>query len=84
MEEAAVAERLAAEEYERLLGIVSSKFLGQPLPPKNRVWEIRNKVVHPSGKRAEREEVDVMIDIIQRICVPREKSFRAKAKTFKG
>jgi hypothetical protein len=39
-----------------------------------RVWQTRNKVVHPSGKRPERAEVEVMIDFIQRICVPWEKS----------
>ena len=38
-----------------------------------RVWEIRNKVVHPAGKRAEREEVEVMIDRITGICLPWEK-----------
>lgn len=39
-----------------------------------RVWEIRNKAVHPaSGDRPTREEVEVMIDVIQRICVPWEK-----------
>lgn len=38
-----------------------------------RVWQTRNKVVHPSGKRPERAEVEVMIDFIQRICVPWEK-----------
>jgi hypothetical protein len=34
------------------------------------IWETRNKVVHPSGRRAEREEVDIMIDYIERIAVP--------------
>ena len=38
----------------------------------DRVWEIRNKVVHPMGKRPEREEVEVMIDYIERIAAPWE------------
>ena len=94
-EDRIIAGKIAAEEYERLLGIVCSGYLGRPLSFKKgaaevaieeleakgivrpedkveleRVWEIRNKVVHPMGKRAEREEVEVMIDIIERICVP--------------
>ncbi|WP_348263256.1 hypothetical protein P8935_01560 [Telmatobacter sp. DSM 110680] len=36
----------------------------------DRVWETRNKVIHPLGKRAEREEVEVMIDYIERIALP--------------
>jgi hypothetical protein len=39
------------------------------------IWKLRNKVVHPSGKRPVSEEVDAMIDRIERICVPWEKSF---------
>jgi hypothetical protein len=38
----------------------------------DRVWEIRNKVVHPLGKRPEREEVEIMIDYIERIAAPWE------------
>lgn len=38
-----------------------------------RVWRTRNKVVHPEGARAERAEVEVMIDFVERICVPWEK-----------
>jgi hypothetical protein len=97
-EDAIIAGKIAAEEYERLLGIASLQVLGRPLPrakgaperlieqlrakgyirPEDkvelqRVWGTRNKVIHPSGKRAEREEVEVMIDFIQRICIPWEK-----------
>jgi hypothetical protein len=38
-----------------------------------RVWQTRNRVVHPSTKRPEREEVEVMIDCIQRICASWDK-----------
>jgi hypothetical protein len=40
----------------------------------DRVWEIRNKVVHPLGRRPEREEVEIMIDYIERIAAPWENS----------
>jgi hypothetical protein len=109
-EDAIIAGKIAAEEYERLLGIASSQVLGRPLRREKgaperlieeleatgyirpedkvelqRVWNTRNKVVHPAGKRAEREEVEVMIDFIQRICVPWEKNLvRTKAKTTKS
>ena len=98
-----IAGKIAAEEYERLLGLASSQVLGRPLPREKgaperlieelgakgyirpedkvelqRVWDTRNKVVHPTGERAEREEVEVMIDFIQRICVPWEKNPRAR------
>ena len=101
-----IAGKIAAEEYERLLGLASSQVLGRPLPREKgaperlieelgekgyirpedkvelqRVWDTRNKVVHPAGERAEREEVEVMIDFIQRICVPWEKTLvRAKIR----
>ena len=35
------------------------------------VKESRNEI-HPAGDRPEREEVEVMIDFIQRICLPWE------------
>lgn len=108
-EDRIIAGKIAAEEYERLLGIASYEFLGRPLLSKKgaaecvieeleakgyirpedkveleRVWDTRNKAVHPSGKRAEREEVEVMIDLIQRICVPWEKKpVRTKTKAAK-
>lgn len=104
-EDPIIAGKIAAEEYERLLTVASTEFLGRPLPSKKgapeclieelgakrhirpedkvelqRVWDTRNKVVHPAGERAQREEVEVMIDLIQRICVPWEKNqVRAKA-----
>lgn len=37
------------------------------------VWKTRNKVVHPLGSRPEREEVEVMIDYIERIASPWER-----------
>lgn len=46
----------------------------------DRIWETRNEVVHPLGKRPEREEVDVMIDYIERIAVPWEKLGPKRAK----
>ena len=97
-EDPIVAGKIAAEEYERLLGMVSLEVRHRPLPREKgapeglieelaekgyirledkpelkRIWFTRNKVVHPSGNRPEREEVEVMIDFIQRICLPWEK-----------
>jgi hypothetical protein len=97
-EDPIVAGKIAAEEYERLLGMVSLEVRHRPLPREKgapealieelaekgyirledkpelkRIWSTRNKVVHPSGKRPEREEVEVMIDFIERICLPWEK-----------
>lgn len=97
-EDPILAGKIAAEEYERLLGMASWHLRQRPLPREKgaaegmldelatkgyirpedkielqRVWQTRNKVVHPSGKRPDRAEVEVMIDIIQRICVPWEK-----------
>jgi hypothetical protein len=40
------------------------------------IWKMRNRVVHPSGPRPESAEVGVMIDRIERICVPWEKTFK--------
>ena len=107
-ENAIIAGKIAAEEYERLLGVASSQLLGSPLPREKgaperlietlvekgyiraedraelqRVWDTRNKVVHPAGERPEREEVEVMIEFIERICVPWEKK-RARAKATTG
>jgi hypothetical protein len=97
-EDPIVAGKIAAEEYERLLGMASMQVRHRRLPRERgapeglidelaekgyirredkpelkRIWSTRNKVVHPSGKRPEREEVEVMIDFIQRICIPWEK-----------
>jgi len=97
-EDPIVAGKIAAEEYERLLGMASLQVRHRRLPRERgapeglieelaekgyirqedkpelkRIWFTRNKVVHPSGKRPEREEVEVMIDFIQRICIPWEK-----------
>ena len=97
-EDPIVAGKIAAEEYERLLGMASLQVRHRRLPRERgapeglieelaekgyirqedkpelkRIWSTRNKVVHPSGKRPEREEVEVMIDFIQRICIPWEK-----------
>jgi hypothetical protein len=49
-----------------------------------RVWETRNKVVHPTGERPERVEVEVMIDLIQRICVPWESNLVRQTKDSQG
>jgi hypothetical protein len=43
-----------------------------------RIWETRNRAVHPRRKRPEREEVDVMIDCIERVCQPWEKGAKGK------
>jgi hypothetical protein len=97
-EDPIVAGKIAAEEYERLLGIASLEVRHRPLPREKgapeglidelaekgyirqedkpelkRIWFTRNKVIHPSGERPQREEVEVMIDFIQRICLPWEK-----------
>ena len=108
-EDAIIAGKIAAEEYERLLGIASSHVLRRPLPREKgaperlieeleakgyirpedkvelqRVWDTRNKVVHPSGERPERVEVEVMIDLIQRICVPWENKLVRQSKDSQG
>lgn len=97
-EDAILAGKIAAEEYERLLGMASWHLRQRPLQrgkgaseglieelagrgyirsedkiELQRIWQTRNRVVHPSGKRPERAEVEVMIDFIERICVPWEK-----------
>ena len=97
-EDPIVAGKIAAEEYERLLGIASQHVRHRPLPREKgaperlieelaekgyirqedkpelkRIWFTRNKVIHPAGTRPQREEVEVMIDFIQRICLPWEK-----------
>ena len=97
-EDPILAGKIAAEEYERLLGMISMRVRNRPLPREKgapeglieelaakgyirpedkpelkRIWLTRNKVVHPSGKRPERAEVEVMIDFIQGICLPWEK-----------
>ena len=104
-EDTIVAGKIAAEEYERLLGLASWHLHGRRLPREKgaaealidelatdnhirledkcelkRIWSTRNKVVHPSGPRAEREEVAVMIDQIQRICSSWEKWSRPQAE----
>jgi hypothetical protein len=88
-----LAGKIAADEYERLLGVASMRFRGRPLPAKKgaaehlidelaikqkislpekvelrRVWETRNAAVHPGGSLPTRASVDVMIDLIERIC----------------
>jgi hypothetical protein len=50
----------------------------------DRVWEIRNKVVHPLGRRPEREEVEIMIDYIERIAAPWENSASSLRKIRLG
>ena len=50
----------------------------------DRVWEIRNKVIPPLGKRPEREEVEVMIDYIERIAAPWESSSSSLRKIGSG
>jgi len=94
-EDPIITGKIAAEEYERLLGMASLRMHHRRLPRERgapeelieelaekgyirqegkpelkRIWSTRNKVVHPSGKRPEREEVAVMIEFIQRICLP--------------
>jgi hypothetical protein len=91
-EDANLAGKIAAEEYERLLRCASQKYYRQPLrrnkgavedllgrlvrdshvsisdgPELRRIWEIRNKAVHPDA-RPSTEEVEVMIDRIESIC----------------
>jgi len=108
-EDPVLAGKIAAEEYERLLGIVCQRFRGRPLrhekgaaeqliddlashnvirledkPELKRIWETRNRVVHPDRKRPEPEEVEAMIDCIERICRPwgeLTKRFRAGASS---
>jgi hypothetical protein len=91
-EDANLAGKIAAEEYERLLRCASLKYYKRPLrqtkgaaeelleslirdghvsqsdgPELRRIWEVRNKAVHP-GARPSTEEVEVMIDRIESIC----------------
>ncbi len=92
-EDANLAGKIAAEEYERLLSVAAQKYFRRTrLSQKGavlglldglareghisaaervelqRIWEIRNKAVH-AGTRPTVEEVEVMIDRIESICL---------------
>jgi hypothetical protein len=38
------------------------------------VWEVRNRVVHPDNRTITPEEVERMVEIVERVCVPWSKS----------
>ena len=98
-EDAAIAGKIAAEEYERLLNIASHRMYGRPLRREKGaagqlladlaargvidlavvaelqlVWDLRNRVVHGDNQPVTPEEVERMIDDVERICVPWGKS----------
>jgi hypothetical protein len=98
-EDAAIAGKIAAEEYERLLNIASHRMYGRPLRREKGaagqlladlatrgvidlavvaelqlVWDVRNRVVHPDPQPVTPEEVERMIETVERICQPWETS----------
>jgi hypothetical protein len=98
-EDPAIAGKIAAEEYERLLNIASRRMYGRPLRREKgaagqlladlaargvidsalvaelqRVWELRNRVVHPDNQPVTPEEVERMVDTVERVCRPWESS----------
>lgn len=94
-EDAAIAGKIAAEEYERLLNVASLRMYGRPLRREKGaagqlladlaargvvnpsdvaelqlVWEVRNRVVHPHPQTVTSEEVERMIETVERVCQP--------------
>jgi hypothetical protein len=94
-EDPAIAGKIAAEEYERLLNVASRRMYGRPLRREKGaagqlladlaargvidlalvtelqlVWELRNRVVHPDNQSVTPEEVERMVETVERVCRP--------------